>query len=221
MFFESSGGRANILVDHPQPFDCSAARGHFALPARKCCSSILPDQPLKESPHCVQHASLSSRWLHYRCLTGYRSRRARRSNPRSRNRPRLRRTIGRATRVQRSRNLSMHRTRGSLRNRRHRSQPLTHSSRKRMLLLRSLRSASVTRRARVQQSICHRHRRLRRATARRALVVHHLLQAAMLKQHMLPSLQLVRRIAKLLRDSQHRSLRPTILHTRITVLRHP
>ena len=52
-------------------------------------------------------------------------------------------------------------------------------------------------------------------------MVHHLLQAAMFKQHMLPRPQLVRRLAKLICNIQHRSLRPAILHARVAVPRHP
>jgi hypothetical protein len=74
----------------------------------------------------------------------------------------------------------------------------------------------------MQKSICNRHRCLLRWTStRRALVVHHLLEAAVFKQHMLPGAQLIRRFAKLIRHIQHRSLRPAIVNTRIAVPRHP
>jgi hypothetical protein len=52
-------------------------------------------------------------------------------------------------------------------------------------------------------------------------MVHHLLQAAMFEQHMLPRPQFVRRLAKLVRNIQHRGLRPAIVNARVAVPRHP
>jgi len=42
----------------------------------------------------------------------------------------------------------------------------------------------------------------------------------MFKQHMLASLQFIRRLAKLVCNIQHRSIRPTILNARIAIPRH-
>jgi hypothetical protein len=75
--------------------------------------------------------------------------------------------------------------------------------------------------SRMQKRIRNRHRLLWRAPTRRALMVHHLLQAAMFKQHMLPRPQLIRRLAKLIRNIQHGGLRPAIFNTRIAIPRHP
>ena len=51
-------------------------------------------------------------------------------------------------------------------------------------------------------------------------MVHHLFQAAMFKQHMLPSLQLIRRFAKLIGNIQHWRLRPAVLNARIAIACH-
>jgi hypothetical protein len=137
-----------------------------------------------------------------------------------RGRNRLCGTIRTPTRTQRSRNLSMCLPRRSLRHR-NGSQPRADCSREGMLLRHGLRRClSTPGRSRIQQSVRNRHRRFRRAPARRTLMVHNFLQTPMLKKYMLTSAQLICRLPKLIHHIQQRSLRPAILHTRIAISRH-
>ena len=52
-------------------------------------------------------------------------------------------------------------------------------------------------------------------------MVHYLFQTAVFKQHMLPRPKLIRRLAKLIRNIEHRRLRSAIVHARVAVSRHP
>ena len=71
------------------------------------------------------------------------------------------------------------------------------------------------------QRVGHRHSLLIRTTAWRRLVVHHLVQTAVLKQDVLPRRQLIHRIAEGIRDGEHGSAHSAVLHACVAVRRNP
>src|SRR3984885_8382550 len=200
------------------PFIVAQARGLPLVPFRLQNPSSSAEDALEEVPHRAKRILRRLRgcwiWRGLPCRTGCRALGLAASHSICCHRlgQAIRPSIG----TQRRRNLRVDSPRRSLRNCR-RSQPCTYRGREGMLLLRLRYSPSGRRR--IQQRVCNRYRLLCRTPARRTLMIHYLFQTTVFKQHMLPSLQLIRRFAKLVSNIQHRRLLPTILNACIAVSR--